>query len=66
MNKVKKKTRKAVIKKFKVTGTGKLVRQSPGRSHLLAHKSSKRKRALARDKVVDKGHTKTYTLLMGV
>lgn len=63
---IKKKTCKAVIKKFKVTGTGKLMRRSPGRSHLLAHKSSKRKRSLGRDKVVDKGHTKTYTLMMGV
>lgn len=64
--KVKRKTRKSVSKKFKVTGTGKLVRQSPGRRHLLAYKSSKRKRRLARDKVVDKPHTKTYSLLMGV
>lgn len=63
---IKRKTRKAVANKFKVTGTGKLIRKSPGRRHLLAHKSSKRKRSLQRDKVVDKGHSKTYALLMGV
>jgi large subunit ribosomal protein L35 len=66
MANVKKKSNKSVTKKFKVTGTGKLMRKSPGRSHLLAHKSSKRKRSLARDKVVDPGHKKTYALLMGV
>ncbi len=60
------KTRKSVVKKFKVTGTGKLIRKSPGRRHLLAHKSSKRKRSLQKDKLVDKGHLKTYALLMGV
>ncbi len=60
------KTRKAVAAKFKVTGTGKLVRKSPGNRHKLTKKSSKRKRRLARDKVVDGAHAKTYSLLMGV
>lgn len=60
------KTCKSVTKKFKLTGTGKLVRKSPGRSHLLAHKSSKRKRRLGRDKLVDDGQVKTYKLMMGV
>ncbi|MBS3904568.1 MAG: 50S ribosomal protein L35 [Simkania sp.] len=60
------KTCKSVTKKFKLTGTGKLIRKSPGRSHLLAHKSSKRKRAMSRDKLVDKGQLKTYKLMMGV
>jgi large subunit ribosomal protein L35 len=60
------KTRKAVKSRFKVTGTGKLVRQHPGRRHILTKKSSKRKRHLRKDVVVDKGQTKMYARLMGV
>lgn len=60
------KTRKAVKARFKVTGTGKLVRNRPGRRHILTKKSSKRKRHLKRDVVVDKGQTKMYARLMGV
>ncbi len=41
------KTNKSVAKRFKVTAKGKLkVRKMSGRKHLLAHKSSKRKRHL--------------------
>lgn len=60
------KTRKAVAARFKVTGTGKLVRRHPGRRHLLTKKSSNRKRRLKKDSLVDKGQVKMYSLLMGV
>ncbi len=60
------KTRKAVKARFKVTGTGKLVRRRPGKRHILTKKSSKRKRRLSRPAVVDKGQTKMYARLMGV
>ena len=60
------KTRKAVKAKFKVTGTGKLIRNRPGRRHILTKKSSKRKRSLAKQLVVDHGQTKMYAHLMGV
>jgi large subunit ribosomal protein L35 len=60
------KTRKAVKARFKVTGTGKLVRQRPGRRHILTKKSSKRKRQLRRPALVDSGQTKMYARLMGV
>jgi len=46
------KTRKSVAKRFKVTGTGKLIRSKPGRRHLLEHKSAGRKRRLAKSAVV--------------
>ena len=46
------KTRKAVAKRFKVTASGKVVRSSPGRRHLLSCKSSKTKRKLAKSKLV--------------
>ena len=60
------KTCKAVIKRFKVTGTGKLIRQPPGRRHILTKKSSKRKRKLSKDTLVDKGQVKMYSRMMGV
>ena len=36
------KTRKAVAKRFKVTGTGKVLRRKQGKRHILQKKSSKR------------------------
>ena len=42
------KTRKAVAKRFKVTGTGKILRRFQGKRHLLQCKSRKRKRALGK------------------
>ena len=41
------KTRKCVAKRYKVTGSGKIVRRRPGRKHLMRKKNSKRKRRLA-------------------
>jgi len=60
------KSNKAVLARFKVTGTGKLKRRKPGRRHLLSGKAQKRKRRLRKDGLVDKGFVKTYTRLMGV
>ena len=42
------KTRKAVAKRFKVTGTGKVLRRKQGARHLLQCKSRKRKRSLGK------------------
>jgi large subunit ribosomal protein L35 len=42
------KTKKAVAKRFKVTASGKLLRAKASRRHLLASKSAKRKRHLAK------------------
>lgn len=66
MKKVKKKTHKAVKARFKVTGTGKLIRNRPGRGHLLTKKSAKRKRNLQKQRLVDDGQTKMYAHMMGV
>jgi len=46
------KTRKAVAKRFKITGTGKILRTRAGRRHLLECKSAKRKRQLGKLAVV--------------
>lgn len=50
------KTKKSVAKRFKLTGTGKLLRRTPGFRHLLASKSTKSKRRAAKDKKVAPGH----------
>src|SRR4029078_5188830 len=48
------KTRKSVSKRFKITGTGKVMRQHASRRHLLSSKSGKRKRHMAKSAAVDK------------
>ncbi|AHF93705.1 50S ribosomal protein L35 [Opitutaceae bacterium TAV5] len=50
------KTKKSVAKRFKLTGTGKLLRRTPGFRHLLAAKSTKAKRRASKDKLVAPGH----------
>ena len=47
------KTRKAVAKRFKITGSGKVMRNRQGKRHLLAHKSTKQKRRLGKSAVLD-------------
>ena len=42
------KTRKAVAKRFKVTGSGKVLRRKQGKRHILQKKSRKRKRQLGK------------------
>lgn len=51
------KTRKSVAKRFKVTGTGKLVRAKASRRHLLSSKNAKTKRKLAKAAVVTDSDT---------
>lgn len=61
----KSKTRKAVVARFKLTGTGKLKRRRPGRRHLLTTKATKQKRRLRKSALVHSGQVKMYTQLMG-
>ena len=42
------KTRKAVSKRFKITATGKVMRQHASRRHLMSSKNAKKKRQLAK------------------
>jgi large subunit ribosomal protein L35 len=61
------KTKHSVRKRFKVTGTGKLmVRKISGRSHLLAHKSPKRKRQLKRQPILGPTATRKMKDLMHI
>ena len=43
------KTKSAAKKRFKVTGTGKIMRRPTMRSHNLEHKSSKRRRGFRKE-----------------
>ena len=52
------KTRKAVAKRFKITGTGKVLRSHAKRRHLLSAKNAKSKRQLAKSAVVDRTDVK--------
>ncbi len=44
------KTRKALMARFKITGSGKAMRRTPGRRHLLRYKSSSALAASGKDK----------------
>ena len=53
------KTSRAAAKRFKTTGTGKLVRNKAYKSHILTKKSTKRKRNLRKATTADKTVVKT-------
>ncbi|MDZ7956573.1 MAG: 50S ribosomal protein L35 [Aulosira sp. DedQUE10] len=46
------KTRKAAAKRFRATGTGKIVRRKAFKNHLLEHKSSNKKRSMSKSGLV--------------
>jgi large subunit ribosomal protein L35 len=46
------KTRKAVAKRFKITGTGKILRAQASRRHLASSKNAKRKRQASKATLV--------------
>ena len=49
------KTNKSIAKRFKVTGTGKIMRRRPGGGHLRRKKSTKQRRKSRQDQTVSKG-----------
>jgi len=59
------KTNKSVASRFKVTGSGKLLRRRPARRHKLTKKSSLRKRNLARPALVSETQLKMYKNMIG-
>ena len=52
-------------KKFKVTGTGKLLRRKARQSHNLEHKSPKQKRAFSKDHPVSDADGRKVKRLLG-
>ena len=49
------KTKKTAAKRFKVTGTGKIMRRNTGKGHLMMKKSSSRRRRLSVESTVARG-----------
>ncbi len=62
----KQKTHSAAKKRFKVTGTGKVMRRPAMRSHLLEKKSPKRKRRFRKETAVDESNVKSVKKLLGL
>jgi len=60
------KTHSGAKKRFRVTGTGKLMRRRANKNHLLEHKPTKRTRRLDKDQVLAPGDTKKITNLLGL
>ena len=58
MAKIKHKTKRAFAKRVKVTSKGKIVRKHANRSHLAHNKSTKQKRHLKKDAVMNKSSLK--------
>jgi len=58
------KTRRAAAKRFRITGTGKVIRRRARTRHLLEWKNSRQKRALGRDRIVKGGDKKKVKVMM--
>ncbi len=59
------KTHSGAKKRFKITGTGKLMREQANRRHLLEGKTSTRTRRLAADVAVSPADAKKVKRLLG-
>ena len=60
------KTRKGLGDRIRVTRTGKLMRRHAWKSHLLEHKSAKRKRAFRHDEHIAPADAKQVRRALGV
>ncbi|WP_026507565.1 50S ribosomal protein L35 [Butyrivibrio sp. MC2013] len=58
------KTKRAAAKRFKLTGTGKLMRNKAYKRHILTKKSTKRKRNLRQATLVDATNVKTMRKIL--
>ena len=58
------KTSRAAAKRFKTTGTGKLVRNKAYKSHILTKKSQKRKRNLRKATITDATNVKSMKKIL--
>jgi len=58
------KTNRAAAKRFRKTGTGKIVFSKSHASHMLTKKTRKRKRSLRQSQIVDKSNKKNVKLLL--
>lgn len=58
------KTKRAAAKRFKTTGTGKLMKMKAYKSHILNKKSTKRKRNLRKAALVDSTNEKNMKKIL--
>lgn len=58
------KTRKSAAKRFRATGSGKIMRRKAFKSHLLQHKTTKRKNRLSKVVVVDERDAENVRLML--
>ena len=58
------KTKRAAAKRFKVTGSGKIMRMKAYKSHILTKKSTKRKRNLRKATEVDQTNVNSMKRLL--
>lgn len=61
----KQKTNKAAAKRFKVTGSGRLLRRHAMKSHNLEKKSAKRRRKFRGDHALDRTDAREVRRLLG-
>lgn len=60
------KTRKGIAKRIRVTRTGKLIRGHAWKSHLLEHKSARRKRAYRAAQLLSHADVRTVRRALGI
>jgi large subunit ribosomal protein L35 len=58
------KTRKAAAKRFRASGSGKVMRRKAFKNHLLEHKSTKRKNQLSQAAVVHERDEENVRLML--
>ncbi|MBO3458891.1 50S ribosomal protein L35 [Aetokthonos hydrillicola Thurmond2011] len=58
------KTRKAASKRFRVTGSGKIVRRKAFKNHLLEHKTTNKKRKFSKMAVVNERDEENVRLML--
>ena len=58
------KTRRSAAKRFRVTGSGKIVRRKANHNHLLQHKSTARKNRLSKMAVVNERDEENVRLML--
>lgn len=58
------KTNRGAAKRFKVTGSGKLVRRKAKSSHILTKKSTKIKRKMRKSGIIDDSNVKAIKRIM--
>ncbi|MBL4752726.1 MAG: 50S ribosomal protein L35 [Flavobacteriales bacterium] len=60
------KTKSSAKKRFTVTGTGKLKRKHAFKNHILTKKTTKQKRRLTHDAIVDKSNVKRIKKMLAI